>query len=542
MDFSEYRFDSGAIAKYMVTPNGSLRFYGRIARADHPLHYRNVDGSKRVEIITESDLFNADSLETFETLPVTSEHPPIGRLDATTATRYMRGMTSPQIVKEVTKLGTFLGQMVTVVDKDLIDDIVEGRKTGLSPGYGVSVRPMRQDGVIEQFNRIGNHTAVVANPRGGEHVSVQLQGLRTDAADDVSRFWMQEIDPDEYRIDVGDWLIPVLKGEQDMPRIIGQSAIDLDRVNFDAKHSKSKPMPMSDMDDGDDESSSCDDCGDDCDCKDCAKKRKSKRSRKTGKTRTYRKDNNMDDVLLTVGNAQIEVPAATAALLQPELDKAARFDSLQAQLEEAQERADDSDLSELELREEVSNLRALNGELLDDLDEAVDLLDAVADGDGDDEDEGLYFDSADELAEFITEASAHYEQLRSDAALVGVDLESKENYGSRQDAMYAALTDDESIKQGLLAIARPDVRTDSYDESQLTVAYDMAFGALRQQAMQRTDSNQSPNYVQTLSALGSIGVNRSQQPDTTLDDLVFGTGSAKRDEMPPISGAYTGKR
>ena len=115
-----YRVDNGQILKHEFTPEGYLRCYMRVGRVGE-LQYKEDDGTIRVEVVTPEVLFDKKHLDSLKMKPITREHPEVERLDSSNATKYQVGMSGHAVVID----GEFLGVVGTIVDQDLIDEIVK---------------------------------------------------------------------------------------------------------------------------------------------------------------------------------------------------------------------------------------------------------------------------------------------------------------------------------------------------------------------------------------------------------------------------------
>lgn len=221
----EFRLDSGAICQSVETSDGYLRLYGRLAQANAPMRYATADGGERHEYIDAADLFSPESLKTFETLPVTNEHPAQRRVDSANYRELGRGTTIPSFVKEVTPIGTFLGQMMTIYDRELVEQIKRGDRVGLSPSYFASAT-QQSDGLFRQTARRGNHVAVVERPRGGPNVSVRLEGIKTDSEEE-DLILVQDSIAAFYERPVEAWIGDYLRSDSYQSGLIERTPITL---------------------------------------------------------------------------------------------------------------------------------------------------------------------------------------------------------------------------------------------------------------------------------------------------------------------------
>lgn len=174
------RYDAGDFSSPIRTPNGYLRCDARITRVG-VFEYRFADGSIRRELRLPSEVFKADSLQSFEDVPLTNNHP--GEpLTTKNTRRYQAGN-----VKNVRQDREHIAARVLITDGDTIQ-AAEGGKTQLSCGYNCDMeeRPgvtcgidgvpdgLRYDAI--QRNIIGNHVAIVDKARAGTSASLHLDG------------------------------------------------------------------------------------------------------------------------------------------------------------------------------------------------------------------------------------------------------------------------------------------------------------------------------------------------------------------------------
>lgn len=157
----------------------------RITRAGIFL-YQNADGSIRRELRSRKEVFDADSMRSFQQLPVTNTHP-YEQVSAKNARQYMVGMNGEAVVRDEDYLRT----PIAVVDAQTIAEMDADQKVQLSCGYtcdyiaepGVDPEWGRYDG--RQTKIRGNHIALVTHARAGELARVRMDGapvLRADYA------------------------------------------------------------------------------------------------------------------------------------------------------------------------------------------------------------------------------------------------------------------------------------------------------------------------------------------------------------------------
>lgn len=189
------RFDRGELAKPERLDNGYLRCDGRITRVG-VFTYGNRDGSTRRELRLPEEVFNADSLKSFEDVAVTDNHPGVP-LTSKNTSRFARGH-----LRDVRDDSPHVAGRITLTSEDLITAAESGRRQ-LSCGYncdleltsgvtsGIDGVPdgLRYDAI--QRNIRGNHLAIVSRGRAGADAS-----LRLDADD---RVMILDDDPEQTR-------------------------------------------------------------------------------------------------------------------------------------------------------------------------------------------------------------------------------------------------------------------------------------------------------------------------------------------------------
>lgn len=172
------RYDTADLSSPTRLDNGYLRADGYITRVG-VFPYLLADGSIRNELRHPDEVFKADSLGSFDLVPLTNDHPPES-LTATNTKKYSIGITSSP-----RRHDNMVAATVTVMDDDGIADI-EGGKSELSCGYrcdlvmekGVTKGiPGIPDGLrydARQTNIRGNHLSLVKRGRAGPKVALRL--------------------------------------------------------------------------------------------------------------------------------------------------------------------------------------------------------------------------------------------------------------------------------------------------------------------------------------------------------------------------------
>jgi hypothetical protein len=135
--------------------------------------YRNPDGSERREYRPPEEVFRADSLESFQLVPLTDDHPP-EMLNGQNSKKYAVGTIGESVRKD----GDKVAASIMVFDAATIAKMEAG-KAQLSCGYEADVEDSpgevnghRYDAI--QRNIRGNHVAIVDTGRAGPDVRVRM--------------------------------------------------------------------------------------------------------------------------------------------------------------------------------------------------------------------------------------------------------------------------------------------------------------------------------------------------------------------------------
>lgn len=129
--------------------------------------YKNPDGTIRRELRPSEEVFSADSLATFSGKPITDDHPgePV---TAKNAKRLAVGMMQSAGMPD----GDNVKVPIIIMDADVVDKCVSGKKRDLSLGYKVDIDETPgtwngQDYDAVQRNIRINHLAIVPRGRAG---------------------------------------------------------------------------------------------------------------------------------------------------------------------------------------------------------------------------------------------------------------------------------------------------------------------------------------------------------------------------------------
>jgi len=177
------RYDDGTIGKPERLDNGYLRVPATITRTG-VFSYLNRNGSLRRELRLPSEVFNADSVGSFEDRAVTNNHPPVA-LTSRNTSRYQVGHA-----RDVRQDGDHVAATILITDGEAIEAAEDGKRQ-LSCGYkcdlemksgttsGIEGVPdgLKYDAI--QRNIRGNHIAIVTKGRAGPSA-----GLHLDTCDD----------------------------------------------------------------------------------------------------------------------------------------------------------------------------------------------------------------------------------------------------------------------------------------------------------------------------------------------------------------------
>lgn len=185
-----FRTDTGSLRPAKRLANGQLRLDGALTRTG-VFTYRRADGSTMREYRPPEAVFDDASLETFDSVTVTNDHPP-RLLTPADAAKHAVGMLQGAPRRD----GDHVVATMVVYDAAAIADIEAGKRE-LSCGYecdvelksGVSPQGERYDAI--QTNIRGNHVAVVHSGRAGSTARLRLD------ADDAIQISQERIDMDE---------------------------------------------------------------------------------------------------------------------------------------------------------------------------------------------------------------------------------------------------------------------------------------------------------------------------------------------------------
>lgn len=208
------RHDRAAINKPTTTDQGFLRASGNFSRAGI-YEYRNDDGTIRYELRPKEEVQHLDSLNSFESAPITIGHPPEGEVTSNNVKKYEVGNVSGSGRAD----GDYVAGDVVIKDAKAIQ-MVKGGLQELSPGYRIKLdekagfdkryaypgNPTGKYHCIQRDIRV-NHLAIVPKARGGSTVR-----LRMDSAEGMD--WRFDAIRSPGRTDSNTKLTTVVDGHQ----------------------------------------------------------------------------------------------------------------------------------------------------------------------------------------------------------------------------------------------------------------------------------------------------------------------------------------
>lgn len=184
-----FRTDVGTLRPPKRLPDGRLRVDAYITKPG-VFEYKdpNYPGGIRRELRDDSEVFAPATMESFQQVPVTHEHPP-QMLTSDNAKNYMVGMTGERVTKDDGHLAT----SAMIAERPTIDAIEKG-DTEVSCGYACvvddtpGVHPKYGKYDVSQHNIRGNHLAVaVGRGRAGRTARVRMDAeLTTDERNNLS--------------------------------------------------------------------------------------------------------------------------------------------------------------------------------------------------------------------------------------------------------------------------------------------------------------------------------------------------------------------
>lgn len=170
-----FRTDLGSLRSPRRLDSGRMIVEGVLTRTG-VFTYRNDDGTERRELRLDSEVFAPKSMESFQLVPVTDNHP-AGMVTAESVSAVAVGTTGEGVRRDETRLVAPLA----INDAGAVAKLDAG-KTSLSCGYicdlelkpGVTPGGERFDAI--QRNIRGNHVALVETGRAGPEARIRMDG------------------------------------------------------------------------------------------------------------------------------------------------------------------------------------------------------------------------------------------------------------------------------------------------------------------------------------------------------------------------------
>lgn len=172
-----YRTDISVLRPVERRANGTIVVDAFLSKCG-VFQYMQPDGSIRRELRLPEDVHDAESLASFEGVPVTNNHPP-GMIDAKNARQYSVGAVIGTPVPDADHIRGRLA----VHDGDAVSDM-EGGKVQVSNGYSCDcieqpgVHPLYGPYDAIQKNIRGNHVAIVDRARAGVTAAARMDADR----------------------------------------------------------------------------------------------------------------------------------------------------------------------------------------------------------------------------------------------------------------------------------------------------------------------------------------------------------------------------
>jgi len=169
-----FRSDRGELRKPVRLDNGYLRVDAYLTRAGVFTYRRTRDGATTREYRPPDEVFNTDSVASFDLMPVTNDHPPVGLLTPGNTHQFQVGTVGAPAREDSKMRGSIM-----LTDAKVIAAVEKG-KTQISLGYvcdlemtsGVTPDGEKYDAI--QRNIRGNHAAIVDVGRAGPEIRVKM--------------------------------------------------------------------------------------------------------------------------------------------------------------------------------------------------------------------------------------------------------------------------------------------------------------------------------------------------------------------------------
>jgi len=242
------RYDSAEITgKIELTPDGYIKAKAVVTRAG-TFKYKNKDGSIRVELRKDEEVFRGETLESLKMIPVTIGHP-TEFVNAKNAKSLSKGLTG----ETVERRGDECIVSLLITHEDAIKAVQGGRRE-LSLGYDVAIDPTpgtykgeRYDS--EQTDIIYNHLAIVDRARAGSRACLRFDeddAYRVDDSEQLGRGKTMKVEINGVMVEVEDaigsaYLAQAKRADDaELAATAAQTAADKAQAAADAAEEKAK--------------------------------------------------------------------------------------------------------------------------------------------------------------------------------------------------------------------------------------------------------------------------------------------------------------
>lgn len=175
MQKSVTRFDRGTVkGDAKLTDEGYIRANAVVTRTG-VFFYQNPDGTIRKELRHPEDVWDADSIDSMQLIPITNNHPPEKLVTAQNAKRLAIGYTGESVKRE----DPYVLANLVITDEDGVNSVMKHGRKELSLGYTVDLdeTPGTYEGEeydARQRNIRYNHLAIVDRARAGNEARIAL--------------------------------------------------------------------------------------------------------------------------------------------------------------------------------------------------------------------------------------------------------------------------------------------------------------------------------------------------------------------------------
>ena len=181
-------FDRMSFSTRVITKEGFLEAKAKVGRPGIQEYYKGVDfkddelpqslrdrpfGSIIRVLRPDNEVFKAESIASFESKPVTNNHPATKVVDASNVRRFQVGFS-----QKVEKVGNALEARILIQDKATIEEIQKGKEQ-ISLGYDAEIDfTPGHDSIYGAYDAVqrnitGNHIALVDRARAGDNFRLQ---------------------------------------------------------------------------------------------------------------------------------------------------------------------------------------------------------------------------------------------------------------------------------------------------------------------------------------------------------------------------------